>query len=350
MSSDTTQRILYSATQAPVDPNAFTLDLIVRMLKTTVFHYSFGFVSIVAAKAFELPWEHPVTLFLLGYTSLLLIIYGILHLLRPKEEIVWEDQIVVITGGSGGLGSCLAGAFAIRGADVAVLDLVEAESPMPNVRYYKCDVSDVAQVKRVAERIRADIGEPTILINNAGCVTMGGILDVAPTDVETMFRTNILGYFWTIYEFLPAMLRRNQGHIVMIASIVGVSGSPGLTAYSSTKGAVVTLYDALHAELRMLKANVKATLVCPGLLNTRMFAGMKSANDFLLPIMSPMQVTEAVMEAVKFKQSREIYLPWAANLLGIFNILPVWSRTLIKHILGVSKATASLIKPRPVES
>ena len=75
------------------------VDLVVRILKTSVFHYSFGIVAISALKTFELPWNHPWTVFFLCYTASLLVLHGVAHILSPKPCIDGKEQGVVITGG-----------------------------------------------------------------------------------------------------------------------------------------------------------------------------------------------------------------------------------------------------------
>lgn len=96
----------------------------------------------------------------------------------------WEDEVVVITGGLGGLGGCLAEIFALRGVEVAVLDIAVARTKetkkdgqdvsdgeeKEGVRYYCCDVGDHEEAKTVWTRVTEDLGMPTVLINNAAIV------------------------------------------------------------------------------------------------------------------------------------------------------------------------------------
>ncbi|RKP07959.1 hypothetical protein THASP1DRAFT_30236 [Thamnocephalis sphaerospora] len=347
MSTPAAERPSRSTVASPTHPNAFTLDLIVRMLRTTVFHYSFGFVAIIGLKALELPWSHPATQLALGYTALLLVIYGVAHRFRAKETIDWQDQVVVVTGGSGGVGACLSGILAMRGAHVAVLDVEPFASHMPNVKFFPCDVADIEQLHAAAEAIRGDLGHPTVLINNAGCAIKGSILDVEPAQVEKMFRVNSMAHFWTIREFLPDMLRRNEGHIVTVSSILGWCAPAGLSGYGASKAALNVLHDSLHEELRMRGTKVRASLICPGHIGTRLFADLNTANEFLLPVLSPMDIVEAVIEAIGAKQSREYYLPWATNMMPLFNIFPLWMRSYLKELLGVDQSVRHLIPRQP---
>lgn len=82
------------------DDGRLNLDILLRILRTTVFHYSFGLVAIAMLKAFELPWSHSLVIFFLYYTAFLAAVYGLLGIVRNRRApLVWQDQVVVITGG-----------------------------------------------------------------------------------------------------------------------------------------------------------------------------------------------------------------------------------------------------------
>lgn len=109
---------------------------------------------------------------------------------QPRE-VNLTDEVVVITGGKGGLGGCIAEVYGMKGVRVAVLDVnvgdeeekagAEDES---DVRYYRCDVGDRAEVERVWKRVVEDLGTPTVLVNNAAVVTGKSFLEMTAEDVE----------------------------------------------------------------------------------------------------------------------------------------------------------------------
>ncbi|KAI9591806.1 hypothetical protein BDF19DRAFT_453936 [Syncephalis fuscata] len=322
------------------------VDLIVHVLKTSVFHYAFGFVGIIAVKAFELSWQHPLTLFFLYYTAFLLAVYGIAYVLRPKGRIDWKDQVVVITGGASGLGNCLAEGLALRGADVAILDINETKSHMNNIRSYKCDLRDPDMIKTVANRIREEIGTPTILINNAGVVYPGPILEIEPDKIRQTFEVNIISHFWTVREFLPDMLEADRGHIVTVASLLGCIGSGGLTAYSSSKSGAIIFHDALQHELYMMNTKVRTTLVCPGHLSTAMFNMLLPANTFLLPTLSPIDLSIGMIETIEKGANIDLYMPWGSNLGHLFAMLPASAKCFIRKIAGSSYSVSQLVRSK----
>lgn len=99
-----------------------------------------------------------------------------------------------------------------------------------------------------------------------------------------------------IREFLPSMLKNNQGHIVTVSSLTGVFGSAGLCDYSASKAAVIGLDSSLRFELlRLKRTGVKTTCVCPYLIDTGMFHGASSP---LVPYLKPEYVADKIVEAV----------------------------------------------------
>ena len=142
------------------------------------------------------------------------------------HRVDWSEQIVVVTGGSSGLGRVLVETLAVRHVTVVVLDTLPYVSDWDDVYSYEVDVSDRAAVFAVAERIRSDVGEPTILINNAGIVPGKALLDLSEAEVRRTFDVNTLAHYWTLQAFLPAIVKRNSGHIVRRA-VCGRTDRPG---------------------------------------------------------------------------------------------------------------------------
>lgn len=133
-------------------------------------------------------------------------------------------EVVVITGGSGGLGKCIAEHMVDNGvASVIVLDIVSPTSTerIPNVHYFHCDVSSSERVKEIAEQIKSQFGTVTILINNAGIMRGSNLLEMEEEEIKMVLRVNLYSNFITIKAFLPGMLSIGRGYIVTIASILG---------------------------------------------------------------------------------------------------------------------------------
>ncbi|KAL8733443.1 MAG: hypothetical protein Q9166_002069 [cf. Caloplaca sp. 2 TL-2023] len=126
----------------------------------------------------------------------------------------WNKEIVVITGGSDGIGKLVALLFQGTGVKVTILDVQSPTSePPPNV-FFKCDITSPEEVSACASAIRSNVGIPTILINNAGTGAGLPVLNTIEQSVFKVFEVNILSHFRLIREFVPAMVAANHGTIV----------------------------------------------------------------------------------------------------------------------------------------
>lgn len=119
-----------------------------------------------------------------------------------------------------------------------------------NAFFYQMDISKAESIKQVADEIRKDHGDPTILVNNAGVMKTISMLDESEEDVRRVFDINIIANFLLIKEFLPAMVKQNHGHIVNIASVASFVTCARNVSYSCTKLAVLALHEGLAQELQ----------------------------------------------------------------------------------------------------
>jgi len=194
-------------------------------------------------------------------------------LLFRSAPLDWGEQIVLITGGASGIGELLANTLAVRNVTVIVLDVNPIITENDNIVYYKCDVSKWEEVEMVSEKIITEIGEPTILINNAGVVQGKLVIDLSVEDVQQTFGVNTFSHFWILKAFLPAMLKNKSGHIVSMSSALGMTGVAQMADYCGSKSAIISLHESLRYELdkRYRCPNIRTTLVCPGHVHTPMF-------------------------------------------------------------------------------
>ncbi len=144
---------------------------------------------------------------------------------------------------------------------------------------YRADVTNREQVYELANRVRSEIGEVTMLVNNAGIVSGKKIFDPENSDayMEKTVQVNTIAHFWTVKAFLRPMVEKNHGHFVTIASSAGLVGVNGLADYCASKFGAVGFHESVTAELHSLgKNNVKTLLVNPYYINTGMFDGVKT--------------------------------------------------------------------------
>lgn len=257
------------------------------------------------------------------------IVYDTLKLLIPfrsRAKII-QNEIILITGAGSGLGKSLAKKLAKEGAKLVLWDLNEKANDETRdeikqaggIAYsFKCDVSKREEIYAVAKKVISEIGNVTILINNAGIVTGKKFLDSSDELIEKTMQVNSMAIFWTVKCFLPHMLETNHGHIVTVASMAGHVGTAGLCDYCASKFAAVGFDDSLRNELVLLgKDGINTTVVCPYYINTGMFDGVKSK---LIPLLETDYVTDKMLEAILTNQ-QVLMLPRLMYIVALMSRL-----------------------------
>ncbi|NWV26373.1 RDHE2 dehydrogenase, partial [Origma solitaria] len=280
---------------------------------------------------------------------IVLLVYYLLEslvfLVVPRRKKNVSGEIVLITGAGSGIGRLLSLKFASLGATVVLWDINEEglndtvklarENGAGRVHSYICDCSKRQDVYRVADQVKKEVGDVSILINNAGIVIGKRFLDSPDSLLEKTMDVNAVAHFWTYKAFLPAMIASNHGHLVSIASAAGLYGINRLSDYCASKFAAVGFAESIDMEMRALrKAGVKTTIVCPFFINTGMFDGAKTKWPHLLPILDPEYVAERIISAVR--QNQEILMiPRIIYVLWFFkSFLPVKAAVLLLDYFG----------------
>ena len=255
-------------------------------------------------------------------------------------------QKILITGASSGIGKLMAETFAAEGARVILwdcnrvtLEAVEKELIERGLRCatYLCDVSSRESVYDTAKRVIREHGPIDILINNAGVVSGRPLLEISDAEIERTFGVNALAPIWTTRAFLPAMIERDRGHIVTIASAAGLIGAPRMTDYAASKHAAVGFDDALRSELRHLgHRGIRTTVVCAYFISTGMFEGASTATP-LFPILTPDYATRQIVRAIR-RGRRRLLLPRAVALVYLGRLLPAPIFDWIVRTLGVARS------------
>ena len=194
-----------------------------------------------------------------------------LNYLRPMK---FKDQVVWITGASGGIGEALAYAFAAEGAalvlsarKVAELERVKAAcAGSPRVEVVPLDVAEHATLSGIAKTVESKLGRVDILINNAGISQRGRVKDTVLAVDKRIMDVNYLGAVALTKAVLPGMLARKRGHFVVISSVVGKFSTPLRSSYAASKHALHGFFDALRAEES--DNGIGVTIVCPGRIRT----------------------------------------------------------------------------------
>ncbi len=197
-----------------------------------------------------------------------------------------RGQVVLITGGSRGLGLALAREFAKHGCRLALCartadDLARAGENLrergAEVFTSVCDVSDPAQVERLIAEVTAHYGQIDILVNNAGIISVGPVQNLTRQDFEEAMDVNFWGVLNPILAVLPQMQERRTGQIVTIGSIGGKVSFPHLLPYACAKFAATGLSEGLRAELA--RDGIIVTTIAPGLLRTGSYLNASFKGD-----------------------------------------------------------------------
>lgn len=188
-----------------------------------------------------------------------------------------EEKIVLVTGGAGGLGRVLAGAFVLTGSRVVIASRSEEKllatakelsGPDRAVLTLRCDVADKKQVEILDAVIRAQWGAVQILINNAGVARAMSLLEMPDSLWHETLQTNLTGVYNCSKVFLPGMLESGWGRIINIASTTGKVGYSHVTAYSASKHGVLGFTRSLALETA--RHNITVNAICPGYLNNEL--------------------------------------------------------------------------------
>ncbi|KAF7872632.1 hypothetical protein EAF04_003549 [Stromatinia cepivora] len=245
----------------------------------------------------------------------------------------WQKEIVLIAGGAGGIGGQVVKLLAEKGITVVVLDVIPMSfETTSNVHYYKCDITSPSTISTVASRIRSEVGNPTVLINNAGVARGKSILDSTEKDVRFTFDVNTISHYFTAKEFVPYMVSKNHGMIVTIASLAAYITVPNMTDYASSKAAALSFHEGLTAELltKYHAPRVRTILINQGYTKTTLFQGYKNDSTFLLPTLEVDTVAEEIVKKIlKGKSAQGIYPGFGVSLTWL-RALPGWYQNRVR--------------------
>ncbi len=239
------------------------------------------------------------------------------------------SKVAVITGAASGIGRALADRCARERMKVVLADvepgaLVEVEADLRagggTALAVRTDVSQAKDVERLAQKTLEEFGAVHLLCNNAGVAMSGTAWESSLTDWEWLIGVNLWGVIHGVRTFIPIMLAEDsECHVVNTASMSGLVSFPRTSVYAVTKHAVVTLSEILHRDLAERGGKVKVSVLCPGLVKTRIVdgarnrperltatapmgpveaAGWETLREQMETAMPPAQVADAVFQAI----------------------------------------------------
>jgi short-subunit dehydrogenase len=240
----------------------------------------------------------------------------------------FADQVAIITGASSGIGWSLARHLAGAGCKVGLVarrreNLTalagEIEKTGGVAAIAAADVADRAAVVEAIHALAAQLGPVDLLIANAGVGAPTTIAPMNVSDVEKMFRVNVLGVVYSIEAVLPQMLERKRGHLAAVSSMAAYAGLPGESGYTSSKAAVNNFMDGLRIQLR--DKGIAVTTICPGFVKTP----MTEVNKFHMPWL--LEADDAARRIVRaLERKKKVFnFPWQMSVLMWFaQRMPDW--------------------------
>jgi short-subunit dehydrogenase len=253
-----------------------------------------------------------------------------------------NNDVVVITGASGGIGKELAIEVAQQGGTPVLLarsgDKLRAVSDYiyrttgVDAPIYELDVSDLNAIDTTFKTIYKEVGTITALINNAGFAVFDTVIEADLIDMENMFKVNVFGTIACTKQVLPYMMTQGYGHIIFIGSVASKIPTPKASVYSATKHAVLGFANALRMEFQDSPLHV--SIVNPGPVRTDFFNVADKSGNYKKNVqnymLEPAYVSKKTAQLLK-KPKREINLPiWMGAGAILYQLCP----TLFQKILG----------------
>ena len=189
-----------------------------------------------------------------------------------------EKKVALITGGSRGIGKAIAEKFAKNGYDLVInyvsdntdLDAIKEEFKQygSEVLMEKADVSNFEQCEKMVTAAIEKFGRIDVLVNNAGVTRDNLLMRMKEEDFDKVIEINLKGTFLVTKSVIPYMLKKRDGKIINLASVVGVTGNAGQCNYSASKAGIIGFTKSIAKELA--SRNIRANAIAPGFIDTDM--------------------------------------------------------------------------------
>ena len=204
----------------------------------------------------------------------------------------YRGRVAVVTGAASGIGYAVASRAAAEGMTVVLADIDAAalhgaaaslRGTGADVRPFGVDVSDRESVMDLARRVREEVGDVWLLVNNAGVFLSGSVAEMPLAQWEFIIGVNFWGVVHCLHAFLPGMVGRDSGHVVNTSSIDGLVTVRNAAGYVAAKHAVTALSETLYRELEEAGSSVGVSVLCPGAVATGIVNSARHWPDRLGP-------------------------------------------------------------------
>ncbi|NLC94755.1 MAG: SDR family oxidoreductase [Bacilli bacterium] len=207
---------------------------------------------------------------------------------------MFNDKIIIVTGGANGIGKCISETFAKLGGKVIIIDIDkengEKLSKEINGMFYYCDLRNVNDIDSFYQWLKNTFGKADILINNAGVSRFKSLYEITPAEFDDVINTNLRGTFIMSQGFAKLNRGTKYGRIINISSTRYLMSEPNSEAYAASKGGIVSLTHALA--LSLAEENITVNCISPGWIETRNYDKLRIEDHLFHPSKRVGKVTD----------------------------------------------------------
>jgi len=257
---------------------------------------------------------------------------------RPLRSV--GGEVVLVTGAGHGIGKEVALKLAGLGAILVCVDINEetCRNTANQIKEkggvgwsYQCDVSKRESVKELGRRVRREVGDVNILVNNAGIMITKSFLQLTDREIESTINVNLMGQMWCLREFLPPMINLNHGSVVFMCGLPGHAGAPNMLPYSASKFAIRGMMESLYIELRQSYPGNKLhfMLVSPFIVETGMVKRHRIRFPNFMGVVNVETAAETICNSLR-RRAAIVFIPEILyHVSNLVRILPAKVQLLI---------------------
>jgi len=244
-----------------------------------------------------------------------------------------DGKVIIVAGGSGGIGSAACKLLASKGARVIIVcrassQLIELVGELGETDskfvFIEKDLTELNEWENLISIVSQKFGKIDTLINSIGMITPGRIIDLSQKDIQNYIQTNLLSIIYGCKAVLPIMLKQQFGHIIIVGSLGGIIPMPYRNVYCSTKFGVRGFCLSLAEELK--NSGISLSLISPGPVRTKLLdleaTDNNTALTFALSVLDPKYLAQKIFKVIEHPKKEVVLPPYISLLSNVVNLKP----------------------------